>query len=95
MSKTLDLLGLLKVAGGEGQSGAVAGPNPTELASPIADGDVGEQRGLFCAEYDACLDIAVRRGWPSWACIWCPLAALAKVLQAKWVDREAALRPDA
>lgn len=46
---------------------------PTELFALIKDERrVAEQRRLFCATYDSCLDLAVRARWVSWTCARCP-----------------------
>jgi hypothetical protein len=97
MSNTLDLdlLALLKLARGDSREGTVAGPNPTALPSLVSEEDVGEQRSLFCTEYDDCLDLAIRQRWSSWTCMRCTLSTLAKDLRATLVDHGAALRPDA
>ena len=52
-------------------------PVPTELTTPInLDGNrklsVEAHRNLFCPEYDACLNDAVKRGWNSFTCVRCP-----------------------
>lgn len=49
---------------------ANVGPDP--LRRELAEQHVYEHRSLFCARYDACLDEAVRREWPSWTCAHCP-----------------------
>lgn len=53
-------------------------PNPVELPAPInPEGglrqSVESHRNLFCANYDGCLDEAVKRGWNSFTCVRCAL----------------------
>jgi len=56
-------------------------PHPSDLphtinpeAGPKRAG-VDTHRNLNCHHYDGCLDEAVRRGWPSFTCVKCPLSA--------------------
>jgi hypothetical protein len=49
-------------------------PCPSPLPCALRDESVVEvQRNLFCANYDACLHLAVKRGWDGWTCRHCPL----------------------
>lgn len=53
-------------------------PNPVELPAPInPEGGLRQSvelhRNLFCANYDGCLDEAVKRGWNSFTCLRCAL----------------------
>ncbi len=49
-------------------------PSPTELMAPIKpDRDVEQVRNLYCEHYEACLDVAVEKGWGSWSCTSCHL----------------------
>jgi hypothetical protein len=49
-------------------------PCPSPLPSALRDEEaVDSQRNLFCSNYDACLHLAVRRGWDGWSCRQCPL----------------------
>jgi hypothetical protein len=50
---------------------------PSWRADPVRPDEVTSQRSLACSEYDRCLDIACRRGWPSWTCRRCPRFPLA------------------
>lgn len=51
-------------------------PTPTRV--PAGSRTAGEvQRLVFCASYQDCLDLAVRRGWEDWTCSRCLLAPLA------------------
>lgn len=57
-------------------------PCPTDLpqtinpeAGPRRPG-VETHRNLNCQYYDTCLDLAVKRGWPSFSCLKCPLNAV-------------------
>lgn len=34
---------------------------------------VDEVRNVFCACYESCLDLAVKKNWRSWSCAGCPL----------------------
>ncbi len=53
-------------------------PRPTELKVPIGpDRRIEEHRNLFCAQYDGCLDEAVKQGWNGWTCAQCNLFAVA------------------
>jgi hypothetical protein len=57
--------------------------------------EVHRHRSLACPEYDQCLDISYRRGWPSWTCQRCPDFALApsfRVLEAKRLSGRPGLR---
>ncbi len=71
VAHTLDLLALLDLTGRERSGGSTRGP--VVLASPIKHDDVEHHRNLSCAEYDLCLEVALRRGWPSWSCRRYPL----------------------
>jgi hypothetical protein len=47
-------------------------PSPSELTAPInPERGVEGHRNLFCGNYDACLDEAVKRAWNSWTCTRC------------------------
>ncbi len=49
-------------------------PCPSPLPSALREeGAVESQRNLFCHHYDACLHLAVKRGWDGWSCRHCPL----------------------
>jgi hypothetical protein len=50
---------------------------PSWRANLVRPGEVMTHRSLACSEYDRCLDIACRRGWPSWTCRRCPRFPLA------------------
>jgi hypothetical protein len=56
-------------------------PNPTDLPQTInPEGNakragVETHRNLNCHLYDGCLNEAVKRGWQSFTCAKCPLAA--------------------
>ena len=52
-------------------------PCPSPLPSALRDESTVEaQRNLFCLNYDACLHLAVKRGWDGWSCRHCPLRDL-------------------
>jgi len=53
-----------------------ANPNPVEIPAR-AQRDVSEERQVFCARYDACLNFASRQGWDDFTCRMCSLAKLA------------------
>jgi hypothetical protein len=53
-----------------------AKPNPVELPTPInpeggRNQSVEMHRNLFCLNYDACLDVAVKESWNSFTCVRC------------------------
>ncbi|RMG10952.1 MAG: hypothetical protein D6729_18710 [Deltaproteobacteria bacterium] len=53
-------------------------PNPTPLTNVInAESRTGSEdiRNLFCPEYENCLNVAVKKGWPSFSCQECPMFA--------------------
>jgi hypothetical protein len=53
-------------------------PNPTPLPNVInAESRTGSEaiRNLFCPDYENCLNMAVKRGWPSFSCQECALFA--------------------
>lgn len=53
-------------------------PNPIPLTNVInaeARTSSDSVRNLFCTEYEGCLNLAVKRGWPSFSCQECPLFA--------------------
>ncbi len=53
-------------------------PNPIPLTNVInSESRTGSDsvRNLFCPEYEGCLNLAVKRGWPSFSCQECPLFA--------------------
>ena len=53
-------------------------PNPIPLMNVInAESRVGTEqvRNLCCPEYGCCLNLAVKKGWPSFSCQECPLFA--------------------
>jgi hypothetical protein len=43
-------------------------PNPTALRAAVKQEDVDKHRNVCCAEYDGCLDAALRHAWRSWSC---------------------------
>ncbi len=49
-------------------------PCPTPLPCALRDEEAVEsQRNLYCAHYDNCLHLAVKRGWDGWSCRQCAL----------------------
>ena len=50
-------------------------PSPRGLSVLLREEVVDENRSLFCAHYDECLDAALRERWRSWTCAQCPLFA--------------------
>jgi hypothetical protein len=68
-------------------------PNPTALRTLIEQEDVDHHRSVSCAEYDGCLDVALRRCWRSWSCGRCSLFALAHEMRAAEIVQESASRP--
>jgi hypothetical protein len=67
-------------------------PNPTALRSPVKEQDVDKHRNVCCAEYDGCLDAALRRSWRSFSCGQCALFAFAREARAAESARLAELR---
>jgi hypothetical protein len=51
----------------------VMSPNPTALRAAVKEEDVDKHRNVCCAEYDGCLDAALRQSWRSWSCGRCRL----------------------
>ncbi len=48
-------------------------PNPTALRAAVKEEEVDQHRNVCCAEYDGCLDAALRHSWRSWSCGRCRL----------------------
>ena len=69
--------------------------NPTGLAVLLEPETVERHRNVLCAEYDQCLDEALRQRWLSWSCEHCPMFAQDRLSQAMRVGHEAASRPEA
>lgn len=67
-------------------------PNPTALRSPVKEQDVDKHRNVCCAEYDECLDAALRSSWRSWSCGRCALFAFSREARAAESARIAELR---
>jgi hypothetical protein len=53
----------------------LADRNPARLNALIEDDGVDAHRNFSCADYDACLDEALRQRWRSWTCSRCPAFA--------------------
>lgn len=70
-------------------------PNPTALRSLVKHEEVEKHRSLCCAEYDGCLETALREAWRSWTCGRCSLFSLERDCRAALIAHEAALRPEA
>lgn len=51
-------------------------PNPVEIPAR-AQRDHSEERQVFCARYQSCLDFASRQGWDDFTCRMCSLARFA------------------
>jgi hypothetical protein len=78
----------------------LAKPVPTELTTPInLEGSrkmsVEAHRNLFCSEYDACLNEAVKRGWNSFTCVRCPNYAIPAVSPDNSIEAYATQRKSA
>lgn len=71
----------------------VMSPNPTALRSLVKHEDVDKHRSLSCAEYDDCLDAALRHSWRSWSCGRCKFFLFTRELRAAETAHLAALRP--
>jgi len=46
--------------------------HPAGLSALLDDNAVDAHRNLSCADYDRCLDEALRQRWRSWTCSCCP-----------------------
>ncbi len=57
-------------------------PNPTALRHLVKQEEVDDHRCVTCAEYDGCLDAALRQRWRSWSCGQCGIFAWARVTAA-------------
>lgn len=53
--------------------GPWSSPNPLRLNRPLKPWTVEQHRSFGCAQYESCLDLAIRRGWASWSCSTCPM----------------------
>ncbi|HEY6005282.1 MAG TPA: hypothetical protein VIV57_20545 [Anaeromyxobacter sp.] len=67
-------------------------PNPTALRSAVKEEDVDKHRNVCCAEYDGCLDAALRNAWRSWSCGRCRLFPFARQSRAAECAHMAVLR---
>jgi len=70
-------------------------PNPTALRHLVKQEEVDDHRCVSCAEYDECLDAALRHTWKSWSCGRCGLFLRARELRAAELAQEWTLRPSA
>lgn len=50
-------------------------PVPSESKLNDRGQPVEEARNVFCACYESCLDVAVKKNWRSWTCARCPFMA--------------------
>jgi hypothetical protein len=71
----------------------VMSPNPTALRSLVNDEDVDEHRSVCCAEYDQCLDAALRNSWRSWSCARCKLFRITRQRAPPSGAQTAVVRP--
>jgi hypothetical protein len=78
---------------GTGGTGDRREANPTALSTVVDLQSVDAQRNVSCAEYDACLDAALRHRWASFTCSRCALFSAAKASRSQELDRQAGLRP--
>lgn len=62
-------------AGGKSRSKTVLLPFPSESKLNDRGQPLDEVRNVFCACYETCLDVAVKKNWRSWTCGACPLLA--------------------
>ena len=74
-------------AGGKVEVKHVILPTPSESKMNERGQAVDEVRNVFCACYETCLDVAVKKNWRSWTCSGCPL--LAEQSQKPTADRYA------
>jgi hypothetical protein len=68
-------------------------PNPTALRRLMKQEEVDDHRCVSCAEYDDCLDAALRQCWKSWSCSQCSLFLRAREMRAAESALEWTLRP--
>lgn len=61
-------------------------PSPRRIARVLGEA-IEAHRDLFCASYDRCLDVAVKKDWPSWTCSGCPVRG------TEQIRPEVSLRP--
>ena len=57
-------------------------PNPTALRRLVKQEEVDAHRCVTCAEYDGCLDSALRQRWKSWSCGQCGRFGWARAVRA-------------
>jgi len=71
------------------------GPNPTALRHLVKQEEVDDHRCVSCAEYDECLDAALRHTWKSWSCGHCSLFLRAREMRAAEIAQEWTVRSSA
>ena len=49
----------------------MTGPNPAQMWRTLSLEDADKRRNLNCGHYESCLEVAVMRGWRSFACSSC------------------------
>jgi hypothetical protein len=93
MANVAELLAVLDLVYAREWGGSSFTRNPTERRALVKHEEVEDHRSLSCAEYDICIDVALRRGWESWTCCRCELFHLRRELQVAELAHDAALRP--
>ncbi len=82
MRYVLDLIALLDLTAARKRGTPAFIRNPRARSSLVKHEEVEDHRSLSCSQYDACLDVVLRRGWPSWTCSRCALFRLRKKVRA-------------
>lgn len=93
MHLLLYLIGLSDWASADEAAGADVSRNPTQRFSALKHEEVEDHRSLSCAEYDACLDLVLERGWPGWTCSRCELFPKQRKARVIEITHEHSLRP--
>ena len=81
MGDVISLMGLLELAAAR-ERDACSTRAPRRLGALVKHEEVALHRNLLCAGYDACLDDALRHGWPSWTCRRCARFGLQRAARA-------------
>ncbi len=93
MRHLLDLIALLDLTAAREPGTPALMRNPTARPSLVKHEEVEDHRSLSCSQYDACLDVVLRRRWLSWTCSRCALFPLRKDVRAAEFTHDASLRP--
>ena len=81
MGELISLMGLLELAAAR-ERDACSTRAPRRLGALVKHEEVALHRNLLCAEYDGCLDDALRYAWPSWTCRRCARFSLQRAARA-------------